>query len=120
MLTSLLSRRICLSGEWRAKLPMLEARINAYVPATLRAARLIIMFAVALVVLDAWHAFNLPAWLQSDSGRSMIAMIIRVAIILLIAAFTLTVVASIIVTRLSSIPGRKMPSERKSEERRVG
>src|SRR3546814_11667855 len=37
MLTSLLSRRICLSGEWRAKLPMLEARINAYVPATLRA-----------------------------------------------------------------------------------
>src|SRR3546814_19704904 len=88
---------------------MLEARIMALVPAPLMAARLIIMFAVALVVLDAWHAFNLPAWLQSDSGRSMIAMIIRVAIILLIAAFTWTVVASIIENRLSSLPGRKMP-----------
>src|SRR3546814_19510015 len=90
---------------------MLEARIMALVPAPLMAARLIIMFAVALVVLDAWHAFNMPAWLQSDSGRSMIAMIIRVAIILLIAAFTWTVVASIIENRLSSIQGRTMPRE---------
>jgi len=112
MLTSMLARRIRLSEELRTRLPMLEARINAYVPAAIRAARLVLLLVVALVVLDAWHAFDLPAWIMSDAGRTTIAMAVRVAIILLAAAFIWTVVASIIENRLNTTAGRKMPSDR--------
>lgn len=112
LLTSLLSRRIRLSDELRARLPLLEARVNAYVPATLRAVRLFILFIVALVVLDAWHAFNLSAWVVSESGRTVLAAVVRVAVILLAAAFVWTVVASIIESRLSGASGRRVPSDR--------
>ena len=112
ILASLLSRRIRLSDEMRARLPMLENRINAYVPATLRAVRLLIVFVVALVVLDAWHAFNLPAWVVSPSGRTVLAAVVRVAVILLAAAFVWTMVASIIEGRLSGGSGRRRPSDR--------
>ncbi|HEU0229519.1 MAG TPA: mechanosensitive ion channel domain-containing protein [Burkholderiaceae bacterium] len=112
ILTAMLSRRIHLSEDMRARLPMLENRINAYVPATLRALRLFILFVVALVVLDAWHAFNLAAWMVSASGRAVLTTVVRVAVILLAAAFVWTVVASIIESRLSGGTGRHRPSDR--------
>lgn len=112
IVTSLLSRRICLSGDMRARLPMLENRINAYVPAALRATRLFVLFVVALVVLDAWHAFNLPAWVASASGRVVLTTVVRVVVVLLVAAFVWTVVASIIESRLSGGTNQHRPSDR--------
>jgi small-conductance mechanosensitive channel len=112
MLSALLSRRIRLSDELRSRLPMLEARFYSYVPAALKSLRMLILFAVVLVVLDAWRAFNLSAWIASGSGRATIAMIVHVAIILLIAASIWTVIASVIEHRLSATSGHGMPSER--------
>jgi small-conductance mechanosensitive channel len=112
MVASALTRRITLSEELRARLPMLEARINSYIPAALKGFHLLTMLVVVLVVLDAWHAFNLPQWIASDSGRSVILAVVHVAIVLLIATCIWTTVASIIEHRLSPTPGQGQPSER--------
>ncbi|OWT59161.1 mechanosensitive ion channel domain-containing protein [Candidimonas nitroreducens] len=111
ILSSLLARRIRLPDEWRRTLPLLEDRINAYVPALLKTLRLLILLLATLVVLDAWHAFNLVAWVESESGHAAIAMLLHVGIILVLAALAWTILASIIEHRLGASGGRR-PSER--------
>lgn len=112
ILTSALARRIRLSDHWRGRLPMLEARLNAYVPAALKGLRMLILLGVALVVLDAWNAFDLSAWLMSASGSAAIFMIVRLGIILFIAVLAWTVIASIIEHRLNMAAGPGGPSAR--------
>lgn len=111
LLTSILARRIQLSSAMRERLPMLEARINSYVPATLKTLRTLILIVVVLVVLDAWRAFNLTQWLSSPHGTATIGMVTHIAIILLFAALAWTLIASIIEHRLSTTVGRA-PSAR--------
>lgn len=111
ILTALLSHPIRLSEEMRTRLPLLEARINSYVPATIKGLRFITLVVVLLFVLDAWHAFDLSAWVMSDSGRATINMVVHIAIILLVAALAWTIIASIIESRLSGT-GNRAPSAR--------
>lgn len=111
ILSSLLARRVRLPDDWRRVLPLLEDRLNAYVPALLKSLRLLILLLATLVVLDAWHAFNLVAWVESESGRAAIAMLLHVGIILVLAALAWTVIASIIEHRLG-VSGGHRPSER--------
>ncbi|WP_322786588.1 mechanosensitive ion channel domain-containing protein [Advenella kashmirensis] len=110
-MTAILSHPIRLSDEIRGRLPLLEARINSYVPATLKGLRLITLVIVLLFVLDAWHAFDLSAWVMSESGRATISAAVHVAIILLFAALAWTIIASIIESRLSGT-GNRAPSAR--------
>ncbi|WP_438764359.1 mechanosensitive ion channel domain-containing protein [Kushneria sp. TE3] len=102
VLTIALARRIHLSENLRERLPMLEARVNSYVPKALRGLRILLGIFVVLTVLDAWRAFDLPGWLTSESGAETIGMIVHVAIILSIATLIWTVVASFIEHRLSA------------------
>jgi len=111
ILTAILSHPIRLSDDLRTRLPLLEARVNSYVPATLKGLRLLTLIIVVLFVLDAWHAFDLSAWVMSASGRATISAVVHVAIILLIAALAWTVIASIIESRLSGT-GKSAPSAR--------
>lgn len=111
ILTALLGRPIRLSDDLRTRLPLLEARLNSYVPASVKFLRFITLVVVLLFVLDAWHAFDLSAWVMSESGQSTINVVVHVAIILLFAALAWTVIASIIESRLSGT-GDRLPSAR--------
>ncbi|WP_293777319.1 mechanosensitive ion channel domain-containing protein [uncultured Oxalicibacterium sp.] len=104
-------QHIRLSDDLRKRLPMLESRINSYVPPALKGFHFLNMMVVILVVLDAWRAFNLSQWITSDSGRAVVIATVHVAIILVIAALIWTTIASIIEHRLSPL-GMAQPSER--------
>lgn len=101
VLSILLTRRITLPDDVRKRLPMLETRINAYVPAALKWVRLVILVVVVLVVLDAWQLFSMAEWLSSETGSTVVATLVRVSIVIAFAALIWTVVASIIEHRLS-------------------
>lgn len=101
VLSILLTRRIQLPDDIRTRLPMLETRINAYVPAALKWVRLLILVVVVLVVLDAWQLFSMAEWLSSETGSTVVATLVRVSIVVAFAALIWTVVASIIEHRLS-------------------
>lgn len=111
ILTTVLSRRIRLSDDMRAKLPLLEERINSYVPAMLKGLRFLTLAIVLLIILDAWRAFDLSAWISSSSGQATINVIVHVGIVLLIAALSWSVIASLIEGRLSGT-GMRTPSAR--------
>ena len=71
-----------------------------------------VLIVVALVVLDAWRVFDLSLWLSSDKGQAAINTILRVAVVLLIAAATWTILASVIEHRLTNAKGLRLPTER--------
>lgn len=112
LLNAVLAKPIQLSEDLRRRLPLLEARVNAYVPAILKVVGWIIRIVVVLLILDAWHAFDLSRWLASDAGGAAIKVVLNIVIVLLIAALAWTVIASIIEHRLSQREGRGMPSAR--------
>ncbi|MYN14800.1 mechanosensitive ion channel [Pusillimonas sp. TS35] len=113
-LTRLLTRPLTLPPRWRSNVPSLEARLNGYRPAILHGVRLFILAAATLVVLDGWRAFNLAAWLASESGRAFITHVLRIAIILAFAALAWTVLASIIEHRLTNRGARRATEREKT------
>lgn len=73
---------------------------------------MLILIAVALVVLDAWHFFDLAAWLDSPGGQATVATVFQIALIVAIAALGWTVLASIIEHRLGTASGPSRATER--------
>ncbi|CAM4159369.1 mechanosensitive ion channel domain-containing protein [Bordetella tumulicola] len=112
VLAGLLSRPIRLPEDLRRKLPMLEARVNAYVPATLRGFGILVRIVVVLFVLDAWRVFDLSNWIVSPAGTAAVRVVVNVAIVLVVAAIAWTVIASIIEHRLSMQEGTAVPTAR--------
>lgn len=112
LLSRAVGRRVRFSDSLREKLPMLEARVNSYVPNALQVIRVVILLLVAAEVANAWHVFNFGAWLASDAGLTTISIAIKVAIILTAAALLWMLTASIIEYRLSPNTGQGAPSAR--------
>ena len=105
LLTQVILRRIHIGDELRAKFPLLEARLNAYVPTALKVARFAILAAVLAVVADAWTPFDLGAWVASESGARLLGRALSVALIIVLALFAWLVIASWIEFRLNPQAG---------------
>ena len=111
-LTQTIGRRIRLSDDLRRKLPMLEPRLNSYVPNALRIIRAIILITVIMVVLSAWGAFDLAGWYASTAGRELVGKSASVFVILVVAAAVWLGLASLIEHKLSPETGGGVPSAR--------
>ncbi|MGM0522170.1 MAG: mechanosensitive channel protein [Pseudomonadota bacterium] len=111
-LTQTIGRRIQLSADLRRKLPLLEKRLNSYVPNALRILRTVIGIAVIMVVLDAWGAFDLAAWYASESGANLVGNLTSVAVILIFALAAWLGLASLIEHKLNPETGYGEPSAR--------
>jgi len=112
LLTQTIGRRIRLSSDLRRKLPLLEPRLNSYVPNALRVIRTLIVVIVVLMVLSAWGAFDLVAWYASEAGRGLVGKVVSVSVILVIAIAAWLGLASLIEHKLNPETGRGMPSAR--------
>lgn len=111
-LTQTIGRRIQLSDDLRRKLPLLEVRLNSYVPNALRVLRTVIVVAVIMVVLDAWGAFNLAAWYASERGANLVGNLISVVVILIVSLGVWLGLASLIEHKLNPETGHGEPSAR--------
>lgn len=111
LLSSLVTYRLHLSAHWNQSFPLLEERLNSYIPTLFRVLRIVVFAGVLLSIFDAWQLLSLKSWFGSEQGQAMFSTIIRVALVLIISALSWTVLASIIEHRLAS-SGSKMPTER--------
>ena len=105
LLTQVILRRIRIGDELRAKFPLLEARLNAYVPTALKIARFLILAVVLAFIVDAWTPFDLGAWVASDAGAGLIGRLFSVALIVVLALLVWLVIASWIEFRLNPDAG---------------
>jgi small-conductance mechanosensitive channel len=114
VLTQIISRRIQIPEETRQHFPLLEERLNAYIPTALKVMRAGIILIVIAVIADAWAVFNLGAWVSSESGSFLLSKILSVATILIFTALLWLLIASWIEHQLStSGPGGTMAGARK-------
>lgn len=111
-LTQTIGRRIRVSDDLRRKLPLLEPRLNSYVPNALRLIRTVIVVLVLMLVLDAWGAFDLAAWYASDAGSGLVGKLVSVAVILALAIGAWLGLASLIEHKLNPETGTGEPDAR--------
>lgn len=112
ILNGIILRRIRLPDDTRQHFPLLESRLNAYVPTVLKITRFVILAVVLAFILDAWTTFDLFTWVQSDAGLSTIATIVTVGFILGLALALWLLSASWIEYRLNPHAGHVGPTPR--------
>ncbi|WP_338576955.1 mechanosensitive channel protein [Erwinia sp. E_sp_B01_1] len=113
ILTRWISKTIILSPDLRRNYPELQQRVNGWISVMLKLARTLTVFAVSLLLLNAWNLFDLWHWLTEGAGVKLVDVIIRIVMILFFSAVGWTLLASLIESRLASDShGRPMPSAR--------
>lgn len=112
VLTRIISREIRLPEETSRNFPLLQQRLNAFIPTGLKVMRVVILIAVLALVLDAWGMFDVGGWLVSEVGARTVASAFSVALILVIAAAFWIAVASWIEHRLNADSARGAPGAR--------
>ncbi|MEH6500896.1 MAG: mechanosensitive ion channel domain-containing protein [Pseudoalteromonas distincta] len=112
VLTQLISRGFRVSEETRLRFPMLEARLNSFIPTALKVARVIILVVVLGFIADAWTPFSLVEWIGSEAGTRVVGAMVSVAIIITLAMVFWIGAASWIEQRLNPNTGVGEPSAR--------
>ncbi|MDZ7842843.1 MAG: mechanosensitive ion channel [Gammaproteobacteria bacterium] len=112
VLTQIMRRRIRVPEDTRLKYPMLENRLNSFVPTALAVVRAAIMVVVAAVTFDAWGLFDAWLWITSDGGSLLLGRVLTVGIIVVLATALWIVVASWIESRLNPGTGDGGPGAR--------
>lgn len=104
---------VLLPDEMRHKLPLLEPRLNAFVPKVLIALRLLVLVAVGLYTLDIIGLFDLGDWFASPFGLEASGRFVSVVLILLVSALIWLSANSWIDYRLNPDVG-KAPTSRET------
>lgn len=105
VVASVISRAITaglrLPDEVRQRLPLLEARLNAFVPGVLQVVRMLVLLGVVLMIARAWGLFDVLSWTASAAGQEVVARAVSAGIILLVAALVWLALSSWIEYRLN-------------------
>ncbi|MEX2333106.1 MAG: mechanosensitive ion channel domain-containing protein, partial [Pseudohongiella sp.] len=112
VLSQLISRGFHVPEETRARFPMLENRLNSFLPTIMKVARLIILFVVVGFVADAWGLFNLAQWIASETGVRTLGTVVSVSFIVIMAMLVWIGLASWIEQRLNPQGEANGPSAR--------
>ena len=113
VLSRWLSKTITLSPHVQRNYPELQKRVNGWLSASLKMARILVVCVAIMLLLNAWGLFDFWNWLHNGAGEKTVDILIRIALILFFSAVGWTVLASLIENRLSSdIHGRPLPSAR--------
>ena len=80
----IIDRGIQLNDDLRARYPLLESRVNRYIPAGKRLIHTFIGAVAVVIILDAWGT-GLIGWLSSDSGQVVIARLITIGVLIIVA-----------------------------------
>lgn len=102
---------ISLPAEVSGRLPLLERRLNAFVPNVLRAVRVLVAGVVLLVIAQFWRAANIVGWLSSEVGQRFAVSIVSAMLILLAGGLIYLAVQSWVEYRLNPNYGH-VPSPR--------
>ncbi|HWU17542.1 MAG TPA: mechanosensitive ion channel domain-containing protein [Devosia sp.] len=100
-----------LPGDIKARLPLLEARLHAFVPRVMQVVRWVVIAGVVLAILQAWSLFDFLGWIGSEQGQQIAGSIISAVLIVLVCVVLYVVVASWVEYRLNTSVG-KAPTPR--------
>ncbi|MBP0614766.1 mechanosensitive ion channel domain-containing protein [Jiella mangrovi] len=115
LISSVLARMIAhgvkLPTELKYRLPLLEGRLNGFVPKILTVISLLVAFVVITYILDAWGVSNFGSWFASAIGQRFAGSLVGALFIVVIAVAIYLGVSSWIEYRLNPNYG-KVPTAR--------
>ena len=100
-----------LPEDVQKRLPLLETRLQAFVPGVMTVVRWVVIAGIAVAVGQIWGLFNFVEWIASDEGLYVAGSIVSAALIVLVAIILHVVVASWVEYRLNTQTG-KIPTPR--------
>ncbi|MEX0386288.1 mechanosensitive ion channel domain-containing protein [Spiribacter onubensis] len=96
----------------RKRLPMLQARLNHWLPKLLAVVHLLLAVVALAVIADAWQLINLGAWLESSAGETVMEAVGALLGIGVLAMVVWLLGASWIEDRLNPDTGSGAPGAR--------
>nr|WP_217445395.1 mechanosensitive channel protein [Lelliottia amnigena] len=113
LLSRWISKTVTLSPQVQRNYPELQKRVNGWISASLKVARILTVCVSIMLLLNAWGLFDFWNWLHNGAGEKTVDILIRIALILFFSSVGWTLLASLIENRLvSDIHGRPLPSAR--------
>lgn len=106
LITRAIKGGIRVPASVKDRLPLLESRLNAFVPNVLKVLRIGLFFAVVIAIGQAWHVVDVTGWLASEVGRDLLWRIIAATAILVVAVVVWIAVSSWIEYSLNPNVGR--------------
>jgi small-conductance mechanosensitive channel len=100
-----------LPEDVKARLPLLEARLQAFVPTVMQVVRWVVIAGVLAAIAQAWALFDFVGWIGSPGGQQVAGSVISAALIILVCIVLHVVVASWVEYRLNTSIG-KTPTAR--------
>lgn len=111
LISRFISGGMHLPQDVKERLPLLETRLNAFVPTVLKVVRVIVLVVVIVAIAQAWAIVDFVGWLSSEVGRRVAGSIISAGIILLIGGLLYLAMSSWVEYRLNPNFG-KVPTAR--------
>ncbi|WP_118138669.1 mechanosensitive ion channel domain-containing protein [Oceanicella sp. SM1341] len=105
-LTRAMVRGVVLPDTVKSRLPLLENRLNAFVPKALFVLRTLILLLVIGIALQAVGVFDLGAWFDSDAGARVSGTVVSALVMLLVAFLLWLALSSWVDYRLNPEFGR--------------
>ena len=100
-----------LPDDVKQRLPLLEVRLQAFVPTVMQVVRWVVIAGVIAAIAQAWALFDFVGWLGSPGGQQAAGSVISAALIILVCIVLHVVVASWVEYRLNTSIG-KTPTAR--------
>ncbi|WP_162300867.1 mechanosensitive ion channel domain-containing protein [Alkalilacustris brevis] len=94
-----------LPADLQRNLPLLEARLNAFVPSVLKVVRALVILTVLIAIGQTWQVMDFVGWLASEVGRDLLGRLVSAALVVLITALIWLAVSSFIEYRLNPVVG---------------
>ncbi|WP_290679403.1 mechanosensitive ion channel domain-containing protein [Halothiobacillus sp. 15-55-196] len=107
----LLGGEVRLKEHHRMRVPLLERRLNTYLPWLVHTFRLTILLVAIALILSVWHVTNAFNWLGTNPGQQFLSTVFDVAFILLGTVIVWLVLSSLIEMKLNGVSSH-MPSAR--------
>lgn len=92
-------------ADLREKLPLLEVRLNAFVPSILRFVRILVAIAVLISIAQSWQFMDFLGWAASEVGRDVVGRLASAAFVVLVAMGAWLGLSSFVEYRLNPAVG---------------
>ncbi|WP_331687471.1 mechanosensitive ion channel domain-containing protein [Consotaella aegiceratis] len=101
VLTWLTERGIKVPQSTKERLPLLERRVNSFIPALLTAVRVLVVVVVIAVIFEAWQILDFSGWIATSVGQRFVGGLLGAGIVLIISFGIYLVVSSWVEYRLN-------------------
>jgi len=90
-----------LPGDIKERLPLLEARLKAFVPTVMQVVRWVVIIGVLVAIAQAWALFDFAGWISTEEGQGVAGSVISAALIILVCLALYIAVSSWVEFRLN-------------------